>query len=42
MINICSLKPVACLKSIEMPKFCNDKSIPYIDWGYGLTPNNRQ
>jgi len=41
MINICSLKPVACLQTIDPPKFSNLKSLPYIDWGYGLTPSNR-
>lgn len=24
------------------PSFCKEKSIPYIDWGYGLTPSQRE
>lgn len=23
------------------PNFCKEKSLPYIDWGYGLTPSQR-
>jgi hypothetical protein len=21
------------------PNFCKEKSLPYLDWGYGLTPS---
>jgi hypothetical protein len=27
---------------IARPKFCKEKSIPYVDWGYGLTPGQRE
>jgi hypothetical protein len=26
---------------VERPSFCKEKSLPYIDWGYGLTPSHR-
>jgi hypothetical protein len=41
-IVICQMRPkIKEIYHIERPAFCKEKSIPYIDWGYGLTPSNR-
>jgi hypothetical protein len=36
------MKPIDCIYSINKPTFCKDKAIPYIDWGFGLTPSHRE
>lgn len=41
MINICTMDPIRCIYSINKPEFCRAKTLPYIDWGYGLTPSHR-
>lgn len=41
-IVICQMKPkIKELFSIKKPIFCKKKSIPYIDWGYGISPSQR-
>ena len=42
MITICTMKPIDCIYTINKPTFCKEKSIPYIDWGFGLTPSHRE
>jgi hypothetical protein len=42
MITICTMKPIDCIYSINKPSFCKEKAIPYIDWGFGLTPSHRE
>jgi hypothetical protein len=42
MITICTMNPIDCIYSINKPKTCKDKSLPYIDWGFGLTPSHRE
>ena len=34
--------PPRPLKTIERPPICKEKSVPLIDWGYGLTPCERE
>lgn len=41
-ISIITLKPVSGLHSINKPKFSRTKCIPYMDWGFGLTPSHRE
>lgn len=41
MINICTMDPIRCIYSINRPEFCRATTLPYIDWGYGLTPSHR-
>jgi len=41
MINICTMNPIGCIYSITRPEFCKYKTIPYLAWGYGLTPSHR-
>jgi len=36
------MKPVKELVSIQKPNFCKEKSLPYVAWGYGLTPSYRE
>ena len=42
MITICTMKPIDCIYTINKPTFCKEKSLPYIDWGFGLTPSHRE
>ena len=35
------MKPVKELLSILKPSFCKENSLPYVDWGYGMTPSMR-
>jgi hypothetical protein len=35
---ICSLRPIAEIFKLKRPTMCKEKSMPYLDWGYGLTP----
>jgi hypothetical protein len=37
-IVVCSMRPIKEVLQITKPSFCKEKSLPYIDWGYGLTP----
>ena len=37
-IVICSLRPIAEIFKLKRPSMCKENSIPYLDWGYGLTP----
>lgn len=42
-IVVCQMRPkIKEIFQISKPKFCKDKSIPYLDWGYGLTPSQRE
>lgn len=41
-ISIITLKPVSGLHSINKPKFSKVECIPYLDWGFGLTPSHRE
>lgn len=41
IITICSMTPIACIHTISKPKFIRDVCLPYIDWGFGLTPSYR-
>lgn len=41
-VVICSLNPIAELLSIKKPKLVRNMQLPYIDWGYGLTPTVRE
>ena len=41
MIIICSMVPIRCIYSINRPDFCRSTTLPYVDWGYGLTPSHR-
>lgn len=38
-IVVCSMRPIKEIVQISRPSFCKEKSIPYIDWGFGLTPS---
>ena len=44
MITIVEMRqfPPRPLKTIKRPPICNPKSAPSIDWGYGLTPTERE
>jgi len=42
IITICTLRPIDCIYTVSKPKFCKEKSLPYIDWGFGLTPSHRE
>ena len=35
------MEPISCVYSLNRPSFCREKTVPYIDWGYGLTPSHR-
>jgi hypothetical protein len=41
-IVVCSMRPIKEIFQINRPLFCKEKSIPYIDWGFGLTPSHRE
>lgn len=41
-VKICSLQPIGCLTSVDRPAMCNQASLPYTAWGFGLTPSNRE
>ena len=41
-ISIITLKPVSGLHSINKPRFSRVRCIPYMDWGFGLTPSHRE
>ena len=41
IITICTMKPIDCIYTINKPTFCKNKVLPYIDWGFGLTPSQR-
>ena len=41
-INVCSMQPIGCIKTFTRPNFCRKKYVPYIAWGVGLTPSNRE
>ena len=36
------MRPIKEIFQINRPAFCKEKSIPYIDWGFGLTPSHRE
>lgn len=41
-IVICQMRPkIKEVFQISKPTFCKERAIPYIDWGYGLTPHHR-
>jgi hypothetical protein len=40
-IVICTMQPIQEIYKFERPSFCKERSLPYIDWGYGLTPGKR-
>lgn len=44
MITIVEMRsfPPRPLKVIKRPAVCKEKSVPAIDWGYGLTPRERE
>ena len=44
MITIVEMRqfPPRPLKTIKRPAACKEKSVPSIDWGYGLTPQERE
>ena len=44
MVSLCEMRqfPPKPLQVLKRPAFCKEKSVPYIDWGYGLTPMNRE
>jgi len=42
-IVICQMRPkIKEIYQIPKPNFCKERAIPYIDWGYGLTPKHRE
>ena len=41
IITICTMKPIDCIYTISKPNFCKPKALPYMDWGFGLTPSQR-
>lgn len=41
-VVICSLNPIAELMCIKKPSLVRSMQLPYIDWGYGLTPTVRE
>jgi len=40
-IVVCQMRPIKEIFQITKPNFCKEKSLPYIDWGWGLTPSKR-
>ena len=38
-IVICSMRPIKEIFQTNKPSFCKEKSLPYLDWGFGLTPS---
>jgi len=41
-VIVVSLKPIKEVFKVNRPAFCREKSLPYVDFGYGLTPINRE
>jgi WD40 repeat protein len=41
-VVLCSMRPIKELISIKPSKYNRKRSIPYIDWGFGLTPTIRE
>ena len=41
-VVICTMRPVKEIFQVFKPNFCKEKSLPYLDWGYGLTPSQRE
>jgi hypothetical protein len=35
------MNPIDSFYTLHKPKFCKKKVLPYLDWGFGLTPNKR-
>lgn len=42
LITICTMDPIDGLHTVTRPNICSEKSIPYISWGFGLTPSQRE
>ena len=36
------MNPINSLHKIVKPKFMKPKSLPSLDWGFGLTPSHRE
>ncbi len=42
-VVICQMRPkIKEIFQISKPSFCKERSVSYIDWGYGLTPKHRE
>jgi hypothetical protein len=42
IITLITLSPREGLYTVQKPSFCSDKSVPYLSWGFGLTPTHRE
>lgn len=42
VVTVCTLKPIDCIFTIEKPVVAKEKSLPYLAWGFGLTPSQRE
>lgn len=41
-VVVCQMRPIKEIFQIPRPSsLCKEKSLPYVDWGYGLTPSQR-
>lgn len=36
------MDPIDGLHTVTRPNICSEKTIPYISWGFGLTPSQRE
>lgn len=37
-VVVCSLRPIGVVLKVQRPKICRSKSVPYLDFGFGLSP----
>lgn len=42
IICIITLNPIGHLHNIKKPKFSRTMNLPYLSWGFGLTPSHRE
>lgn len=42
LITICTMNPIDGLHTVTRPTFCKQRSLPYLSWGFGLTPSHRE
>lgn len=42
IISLVTMKPIDGLFTVPKPLFCKEKCVPYLDWGFGLTPSHRE
>ena len=42
LVVLVTMKPIDGLFTVSKPSFVKENSVPYMDWGFGLTPSHRE